>query len=288
MAFTIARALELKSFKTRDGQFAMRIAELSSDSSITLDELSDKTGSLVSAQKTIAMQKKSVLSIIKDHYGQHAGASADGDQLVIPGNLDKGKGKALVEAFETYLRSRISQFWPILPFLYRIISDFDTSKKTFYKPPCTIKDKTEIPEGFRELYIGAAKFLFSVIKLALNAMTNVMARLRSSFIYDEGNDIRLCEDNDGSMALFSLICHYRVSSNNNEETLRTYFENMHKRLDNDARTTIDRARKKLLEASELKVDMKWTNTRKKYDKLSHNNHNMATTLLMYKDMPPSD
>ena len=30
----------------------------------------------------------------------------------------------------------------------------------------------------------------------------------------------LCEDNDGPMALFSLICHYRVSSNDNEETLR--------------------------------------------------------------------
>ena len=64
---------------------------------------------------------------------------------------------------------------------------------------------------------------------------------------------------------------------------------MHKRLDTDVRTTIDRARKKLLEASELKVDMKWTNTGKKiYDKLSHDNHNMATTLLMYKDMTPSD
>ena len=43
VAFTIARALELKSFKTRDGQFAMRIAELSSDTSIDLDELSEKT-----------------------------------------------------------------------------------------------------------------------------------------------------------------------------------------------------------------------------------------------------
>ena len=48
-----------------------------------------------------------------------------------------------------------------------------------------------------------------------------------------------------------LICHYRVSSNDNEEMLRTYFENMYKRLDKDVRTTIDRARKKLLEASAL-------------------------------------
>ena len=69
----------------------------------------------------------------------------DGDQLAIPDlpeNLDKGKGKALAEAFETYLRSRISQFWPILPFLYRIVSDFDTSKKTFYKLPCITKLKS--------------------------------------------------------------------------------------------------------------------------------------------------
>ena len=79
----------------------MRIAELSSDSSISLDELSTRTGSLISAQKTISLQKQSVLGIIKDHYGQHAGASDDGDQLIIPENLDKGKGKALVEAFET-------------------------------------------------------------------------------------------------------------------------------------------------------------------------------------------
>ena len=85
VAFNVARALELKSFKTRDGQFTMRIAELSSDSSISLDELSTKTGSLVSAQKTVNLQKKSVLSIIKDHYGQHAGTYDDGDQLVIPG-----------------------------------------------------------------------------------------------------------------------------------------------------------------------------------------------------------
>ena len=74
VAVNVARALELKSFKTRDGQFAMRIAELSYDSSISLDELSTKTGSLVSAQRTFSLQKKTVLSIIKDHYGQHAGA----------------------------------------------------------------------------------------------------------------------------------------------------------------------------------------------------------------------
>ena len=103
----MARASELKSFKTRDGQFAMRIAQLSSDTSIDIDDLSSKTHPLVSAQKTIAIQKHSVINMIKDHYGQHAGASADGDQLVIPENLEKGKGKALVEAFETYLRSRI-------------------------------------------------------------------------------------------------------------------------------------------------------------------------------------
>ena len=82
----------------------MRIAELGSDSSISLDELSTKTRSLVSAQKAISLQKKSVLSIINYHYGQHAGASDDGDQLVILENLDKGKGKALIRAFKTYLR----------------------------------------------------------------------------------------------------------------------------------------------------------------------------------------
>ena len=65
------------------------------------------------------------------------------------------------------------------------------------------------------------------------------------------------------MALFSLICHYRVSSNDNEEMLRTYFENMHKRLDKNVRTAIDRVRKKLLEASALQVNMKWTATGKR-------------------------
>ena len=59
VAFNVARALELKSFKTRDGQFAMRIAELSSDSSIFLDELSTncRTGRLVSAQRQSACKR---------------------------------------------------------------------------------------------------------------------------------------------------------------------------------------------------------------------------------------
>ena len=91
------------------------------------------------------------------------------------------------------------------------------------------------------------------------------------------------------MALFSLICHYRDSSNDIEEILRTYFENMYKRLDEDVCTTIDRARKNLLEASELKVDMKWTNICKRiYDKLSYGNHNVATALLVYKDISSLD
>ena len=55
------------------------------------------------------------------------------------------------------------------------------------------------------------------------------------------------------------------------------------------RTTIDKTRKELLQASELKVDMKCTNTWKKiYDKASYGNHNMATVLSMYKDMASSD
>ena len=91
------------------------------------------------------------------------------------------------------------------------------------------------------------------------------------------------------MSLFSLICHYRVSFNDNEETLRTYFENMYKRPDRDVRSTLDNARKKLLEASELKIDMRWTTTGKKiYDRLAHNNHSMATALAMYKDMTLRD
>ena len=51
VAFTIARALELKSFKTRDGQFAMRIAELSSDTTIDFDELSEKVESLAQPRR---------------------------------------------------------------------------------------------------------------------------------------------------------------------------------------------------------------------------------------------
>ena len=82
------------------------------------------------------------------------------------------------------------------------------------------------------------------------------------------------------MTLFSLVCHYRVSSNDNEETLRTCFENMHKRLDKDVRTSIGRAKKELLEASELKVDMKWKTQERKYTTNFH-----TTIVLLHTCLP---
>ena len=119
---------------------------------------------------------------------------------------------------------------------------------------------------------------------------NVMARLRSSSIYGKGDDMGLCKEHDEPMALFSLICHYRVNNNDNEESLRAFFENLYKHLvGGQLRKSIEQARKKLIEANELTVDMKWTTTGKKiYEKLSHHDHNMQDSLKLFKDSTPAD
>ena len=157
--FNSDRSVELTSFKSRDQQFAMEIASYCQDETIDPKALSTMTNSLVSAQKTIQMQKSNALKQITDYFGQLPGASGDGDLMEIPENMHKGKGKALVEAVELYLRSRISQFWPILPYRNRIITDFDTTKKTFYKPSCIINEIDKVTIEFRANYLAAARFL---------------------------------------------------------------------------------------------------------------------------------
>ena len=281
----------LVGFEEKLEGISQTIAIKCKDKQIDYIQLSAEIKELNSMQKAIELQKLSTIRSICHHLGERTKDVDDTQEkveLTIPENMHKGKGKALMDAVKLYFRGRTAKYYAIIPCIQRIIDDFDSTKKTYFKPPDVTTELNQIPEELRSTYVEMAKYLYSELMRKLpNAVKD---RLRSSFTYGEAGELGLCAEHDGPTAIFALICHYRVSGCKREEEIRDYFQGLHfKMKSGDFKKPLAQARSQLNEAKELNVNLKWSTTGKRiYDTLSHNDHNMKTALADYKAITPED
>jgi hypothetical protein len=161
-----------------------------------------------------AHKTKTILSYFDEQISSsltQGGTKRDTNDLVIPRDLEKGRGQDLIDNLFAYLRNRASEYYVILPYLYRIGSDYDPTIGSYYKPPSFGDQYEGVNSELLAHYITQSQALYNEIKL--KTPKHIMVKINSTFKYGLHDQLSArCSVGDGPTAYFSLLSLYRPSA----------------------------------------------------------------------------
>jgi hypothetical protein len=259
---------------------------------LSSDEVCSKISKISAAQKAFESQKEMSLKTIMAHFGEAMtlGRSKNSElvALTIPENIEAGKGAALMENLTMYLAGRADTYYALMPYIQRVISDYDPITGRCYKPPDLVDEIATIPEEIRAIYVTQAKSLYNTLTSKLT--TGVKRLIKSTFQYGLQEETALCSENDGPTALFALICMFRPCTLEHTEKIESALYEAHKGFKTgNIRKHIKAMRSFLLEAQDLSIELKWKQSGKQIvDVMTHKDHNMNDALKDYKNIVVSD
>jgi hypothetical protein len=264
----------------------------SSNATIPTEEMYKRIGQISQAQKALSNQKDIAIQAIIQHFGDQTSTGSNSKPelvtLKIPEDMEDGKGKELMANFEIYLNGRVDKFYALMPFLSRVLEDYDHASGACFKPPCIQEKLDEVPQEMRTAYLTQSKSLYVAITAKLSE--SVKCIVRSTFDYGVDDKPALCVENDGPNLLFALICMFRPCNVEYTEELETTFVDCHTEFPGtDTRAVIRLLRGPLQEAQNLQIPLKWKQTGKRIvDRLVHNDHNMQEALKAFRRLEVAD
>ena len=206
----------------------------------------------------------------------------------MPANLESGKGKQLMENIRTHNKAESERFAFCMAELNRVMSDYDPKTQSFYKPVPIPKEIHRIDEKARTFYVDDAKALYddTWAKLPIG----VKNRVSTPFNYGFGaNKLPgIVTEGDGTTLVFALICIFRsvVGVKKDIIEMLTVARKAFSAAINPM-TVVKSLRSKLLEAKDLHIECKWSQTGAKIVVvLCFDNHSMSEGLEDFKDITP--
>ena len=170
------------------------------------------------------------------------------------------------------------------------MSDYDPKTQSFYKPIDISKELDKIEASSRDSYVEDAKAVYDDVWAKLPIA--VRNRVSTPFNYGFGaNKLSgIVTEGDGPTLVFALICIFR-SVVGVEEDIVELLTVAHKAFSaaNNPMAVVKSMRSKLLEAKDLHIECKWSQTGAKIvETLCFDNHNMSEGLADFKDITPLD
>ena len=265
---------------------------VSSDLSVDSEEMYKRISQISNGQKAMANQKEIAVQSMITHFGDQTSMSksskSDLINLKIPEDIEQGKGKELMANFEIYIIGRSEQLYAMMPYLQRVLEDYDHSTGACFKPPCITEKIEDIPDEIRSTYLSQSKALYGAIMAKLS--DSVKCLTRATFDYGVDDKPALCAENDGPNLLFALICMFRPCNVEYTEQLESILIDAHNNFKGaDPREVIKELREPLQEAQNLQIPLKWKQCGKRIvDLLVHNDHNMNDALAEFKNVEVAD
>ena len=177
-----------------------------------------------------------------------------------------------MENVRTHIKTESDRFAFSMAELNRVLSDYDPKTQSFYKPIALPKELNKIDADSRSGYVDAAQAIYAGIGSLLPS--TMVSEPRS---YPES-------------LLKALICIFR-SVVGVEEDIIELLTVAHKAFTqaNNPMVVVKSMRSKLLEAKDLHIECKWSQTGAKIvETLCLDNHNMSEGLADFKDITPLD
>ena len=284
---------------TRLVEVSEHVTTVYSDDSKSPAAVDSEVESLNRVQRGVETQMKMLVKSLVEHFSECQGiqrdtSTKDSVQLLIPDNLDQGKGRQLMDNVLAYCSSRIDMYYAIMPQLLRLSNDYNSNSGHFYKPPMISTELTtsnHISDQSKAKYLAQAKRFYTELIRKLPA--TIAARLKTTFNFGiDDAHTAICDLDDGPNAVFALVCMYTPQGEDHCQKLeQTFYSCVDKITDcrSDPRKVITRLRKSIVQAAEMQLELKWSLTGKLIvEDLSHDDHNMSKTLTKFAGIQPSD
>jgi hypothetical protein len=182
--------------EVRLDQMSNDLNQASTDANTDQEEMYKRIAHISNAQKALANQKEIAKQQMIAHFGDQTGTGKSTKELItltIPENIEEGKGKELMANFENYINGRAEQFYALMPYLMRVLEDYDHATGACFKPPCTEDKMDEIPEAIRVNYTSQSKTLYVAIMAKLS--DSVKSLTKATFEYGIGDTPVRCAEN---------------------------------------------------------------------------------------------
>jgi len=282
----------ITNFDVRIENMSDMISNMCADTSIAEAQLGQQVTELSGTQKVVRNQRAATLRKLSEHFGDRKTSDAKTTKvgLIMPANLESGKGKQLVENVRAHIKTESDRFAFSMAELNRVLSDYDPKTQSFYKPIALPKELNKIDADSRSGYVDAAQAIYDDVWAKLSH--SVRNRVSTPFNYGFGAKklSGIVIEGDGPTLIFALICIFR-SVVGVEEDIIELLTVAHKAFTqaNNPMVVVKSMRSKLLEAKDLHIECKWSQTGAKIvETLCLDNHNMSEGLADFKDITPLD
>jgi hypothetical protein len=284
---------QLQTHEQTISKLSEKLTTIYSTSDVSTEATGKEITRLQSIRKSVEEERTHLERAILEHFdesirGRTADAKKTTIDLKVPKLLEKGHGVELIDNLKAFLVNRASEFYAIMPYLYRISGDFDSNTGTFYKPPTKLDRYSQVDPTFRQQYNQQANALYLQFKQYVPP--DVMAKICSTFNYGMHEQFTArCEEGDGPTAYFCLLSLYRPSSAAYRDELVEKFNAAHLHFQKgDPRRKIQHLRTKLVEAIQLNIHLSWSTTGKKIvGVLSRRDHSLAQAIRKFDQGPPT-
>ena len=126
----------ISGFDARIETMSDLISNMCADVTVDADSLGPQVTALSGTQKVVRTQRAATIRKLSEHFGDRKTSDAKTAKvgLVMPTNLESGKGKQLVENIRTHTKAESERFAFCMAELNRVMSDYDPKTQSFYKP----------------------------------------------------------------------------------------------------------------------------------------------------------
>ena len=227
--------------------------------------------------------------VITEFSGGTYGGNAEGTlKLNIPSDsIELTKGQDIRQEIPTWYKNHAKELYPVIPYIGRILNDYDPLKGEYWKPPTEIEAEGMVPEGFLDEWKAANLALAGMIWKDTSA--HIQGQLVSTFYYGANqNKSTRVDHQDGLSLMFALIT---LTSPNTSEYRDNVDRQMHGCADLAASGNpsdfVKTVRGILAEAVRLNLPVKWHIGRKIINILSDRNQLFARELGPMADSCPN-
>ena len=176
----------ITNFDVRIENMSDMISNMCADTSIAEDQLGQQVTELSATQKVVRNQRAATLRKLSEHFGDRKTSDSKATKvgLIMPANLESGKGKQLVENVRTHIKTESDRFAFSMAELNRVLSDYDPKTQSFYKPIALPKELNKIDADSRSGYVDAAQAIYDDVWAKLSH--SVRNRVSTPFNYGFG------------------------------------------------------------------------------------------------------
>ena len=195
--------------------------------------------------------------------------------------LEKSRGQWVRQEIPAWFRNHANELYPVIPYVNRIINDYDPLTGEYWKPPTLTEAEDKIPQAYREEWEKANRSLATKL---INSMSNgMLTKITSSYEYGSNQDKTARADHeDGLSLVFAIVT---LSSPNTTEYRDDIDRKMHSCADLAASGNptdfVKTVRGLLAEAVRLNLPVKWHVAKQIINHLSSRN------ALFARDLGPS-